>query len=297
MADAETSTLLSSQIQTLSDLQSRLQSLRHIPRVLLRPPHIPAVIPSSAPNLRPQFQQLDDIVQLLRSSPTQLALRSANDRLLTDSSDLAPYSRRENKNHVHNVPDSPQPYLPPEVDKIPPFPRDSSTYESVTSDNLVDYIRDFNRKHHSKLQVWVNAPKQNILEPPITLRFSIPNVLCALLSLNYCQSDTRLIVETISIYGPREKKTPQTQSDFTVYQCLSQHMGKMLQLQAQSALQSILELLESYDGLFIEKCTVCERVLSAEGHIPPVVRVWTANEKGPASGKWQPMHIMCQQGS
>jgi hypothetical protein len=52
------------------------------------------------------------------------------------------------------------------------------------------------------------------------------------------------------------------------------------------------ELLGSYSGLFIERCTVCERVLSAEGHIPPVVRIWTLDDKD-GNGKWEPRHITC----
>lgn len=35
------------------------------------------------------------------------------------------------------------------------------------------------------------------------------------------------------------------------------------------------EYLQTYVNLFIERCAVCGRVLSAEDHVPPVARVWS----------------------
>lgn len=46
-------------------------------------------------------------------------------------------------------------------------------------------------------------------------------------------------------------------------------------------------LLGAYETLFVERCTSCERVLSAEGHVPPVVRVW-------GDGKWTARHAGCR---
>jgi hypothetical protein len=105
---------------------------------------------------------------------------------------------------VH-APESPQPYFPQEQRRSPAFPPDSATHEPINADTLIDYIRDFNEKHQSKLHIWAHVPRQDALDPPVTLRFSIPDVLLAFLSLNYSQVDRSVIVETISIFGPREK--------------------------------------------------------------------------------------------
>ncbi|KAF8626815.1 hypothetical protein AX15_004653, partial [Amanita polypyramis BW_CC] len=279
------------QIQLLSDLHSRLQSLRHTPRILLRPPVSSGLVPP----LRSQFQHLAEIADVLRSRPIQHALRSARDSYATDSSDLASSPRREDRKRrrVH-APESPQPYFPQEQRKSSEFPRDGFSCELLTADNMVNYIRDFNENHQSKLHLWAHIPGQNALDPPITLRFTIPDVLFVFISLNYSQAGRNVMVETVSVFGPREKKAPHTQSDFTVFRCLTQQIGKMLQQHAQLPLQCIVELLESYSELFIERCTVCERVLSMEGHIPPVIRLWTVDDKETRSGKWEPRHISCR---
>ncbi|EJD03242.1 uncharacterized protein FOMMEDRAFT_46280, partial [Fomitiporia mediterranea MF3/22] len=54
-------------------------------------------------------------------------------------------------------------------------------------------------------------------------------------------------------------------------------------------------LLTSYDELFITHCSVCQRVLPFEGHVPPVARVWKAiasNADG-EKGQWEARHISC----
>lgn len=71
----------------------------------------------------------------------------------------------------------------------------------------------------------------------------------------------------------------------------------------------------------MDRCTSCERVLSAEGHIPPVARIWvpkgaeiapagpnttsTADAESPGAahalpldgadhgGRWEPRHATC----
>ena len=52
------------------------------------------------------------------------------------------------------------------------------------------------------------------------------------------------------------------------------------------------DLLTSYRGLFVTKCTLCGRILSKEGHVPPVVRLWV--EISENSGQWTARHISCQ---
>jgi hypothetical protein len=45
--------------------------------------------------------------------------------------------------------------------------------------------------------------------------------------------------------------------------------------------QALQSLLQSFAGLFVEPCIACQRVLSAECHIPPVARVWSWTTEPP----------------
>ncbi len=126
----------------------------------------------------------------------------------TESAGTSVPSGRNNlitANRRVHAPESPQPYFPQEQRRSLVFPLDNATHEPVTAHRLVDYIRNFNDKHQSKLHLWAHVPHQDALSPPVTLRFFIPDVLVSFLSLNYSQVDRNVIVETISIFGPREK--------------------------------------------------------------------------------------------
>lgn len=49
------------------------------------------------------------------------------------------------------------------------------------------------------------------------------------------------------------------------------------------------DMLVAYEGLFLEKCPLCNRFLSAEGYLPPVARVRQED------GTWEPQHGTCVQ--
>ena len=84
---------LEAQIQLLSDLHGRLQTLRHIPVQLLKSP----MTPLSGQTLQPEFQQVRQAADTIRAEHVQKALRSARDSLGEDASDLNPNLRRENR--------------------------------------------------------------------------------------------------------------------------------------------------------------------------------------------------------
>lgn len=46
-------------------------------------------------------------------------------------------------------------------------------------------------------------------------------------------------------------------------------------------------MLVAYESLFLEKCALCQRFLSAEGYLPPVARVRRED------GTWEPQHTTC----
>lgn len=85
---------LEAQIQLLSDLHSRVQTLRHIPVLLLRPSMASAL---TGQGLRPEFGQVKEVGDMIRAEHVQEALRAARDSLDKDASDLNPNMRRENR--------------------------------------------------------------------------------------------------------------------------------------------------------------------------------------------------------
>lgn len=83
-------------IQTLTDLYNRLQGLRQIPTLLLKPPS-GIELPAPLSNIRPEFQNLKEIGDLVQSEKIQEALRAARESEKKDKSELTPVFRRENR--------------------------------------------------------------------------------------------------------------------------------------------------------------------------------------------------------
>lgn len=96
-------------IQTLTDVHKRLQTVRHLPTLLLRPPR-PADFPpsfdatidrelgvalSSTPTH--DFRALRDLVELLCSDNVQEALRAARTSQETDQTELGLFIRQKQK--------------------------------------------------------------------------------------------------------------------------------------------------------------------------------------------------------
>ena len=102
------------------------------------------------------------------------------------------------------------------------------------------------------------------------------------------------------------QKLAHEQSDYVAFQGLSQHLARMILSHPRVGVEMLMvggahgvgsdadglqTVLVSYRGLFVERCTGCERVLSAEGHVPPVARIWEGgNGEG---GRWEARHATC----
>lgn len=86
-----------------------------------------------------------------------------------------------------------------------PPPTDSDP-EPLKADQLAQFIRDFNRGSDSKLHLWFrsrSAPKDEL---PIVVRFTLPDVLTAYITLNYTPPHrTTLVTESVSMFAPREQ--------------------------------------------------------------------------------------------
>ncbi|KAG2153684.1 uncharacterized protein EDB93DRAFT_1081894 [Suillus bovinus] len=306
-------------IQTLTDFHTRLQSVRHIPSLLLRHPSgsslshesefassfDPADHDFAAPfhtTPTPDFRSLKIIADALRTEKIQEALRVSRESEHADKSDLGLFQRNSRKRKRPLSPvGSPQPYIPPPPRTSSLFPPTEDEIPCLRAEGLVEYIREFNRgdikllpspgtsetfRPKCRLCLWsrTRSPQPdlsmnpNALRPKLTspaiLRFTIEDVLTAYVSLAFNCLEDPLLVESVTVFGPREMKLPHMQSDYLAFQVLSQHIAKMVQSHPQVPLQTLIHLLVSYQGLFVDRCTSCERILSAEGHVPPAGRLW-----------------------
>ncbi|KAJ7783002.1 hypothetical protein B0H16DRAFT_1298303 [Mycena metata] len=299
---------LSSMINSLSDLQSRLHNLRNVPPLLLK-----SSLPFSSLSIRNDFQQLKELADTIRSDPVQEALAAAATSEKADKSDLNRNGRREmrKRRHAHALfvlhlrfqalsrrppsPPSPQPYIPYDKRGSSLFPPTTDDPPPLRADELANYIREYNRTSSCKLHIWTRIRGATQLSNPVIVRFTIRDVLVCYITMAYTAADPILLTESVTAFGPREKKSPHSQSDFLVYQSLSQQIAKMLQSHPRVSFQSLMNLMTTYEGIFIDRCTSCERVLSAEGHVPPVVRLWMDTTKANEKGQWQPRHASCPQ--
>ncbi|KAF7315305.1 hypothetical protein MIND_00045000 [Mycena indigotica] len=274
-------------LEQLDQIQARLQALRNAPATVLK-----TSLAFSTSSTRQEFLKLKELTELVSSDTVQELLATVAKSEREDSSDLSHDPRRsiQKRRRPPSVVGSPQPYVGV-VDKQirPPFPPESNGLRPLREDELAEYIREYNRTHSRKLHIWTrtkglpfvnfalekrvdngtDAPRPNNLA---IIRFTISDVLVCYITTSFDSSDPVLVAESITVFGPREKKSPYSHSDFLVYQSLSQHFASLLQAHPFTSFQNIVALLEAYDGLFLTPCGKCGRVLSVEGHEPPVIR-------------------------
>ena len=93
---------LESQIALLTDVYNRVQTLRQVPPILLRPPV--SFEPFTAQTIRGEFQRVKEVGDLIRSAPTQEALNRAQKSLEADNTGLDANPRRENRKRRYAPP-------------------------------------------------------------------------------------------------------------------------------------------------------------------------------------------------
>ncbi|KAF5389434.1 hypothetical protein D9757_004310 [Collybiopsis confluens] len=277
-----------SQVQALTELYNRVQKSRQLPGDLLKSAIVSNSLSLSSPSLSLYSQQLKDIGQTLLSDTVQTALRSADASAQADGQNISNNVRRENrKRRRAPSPESPQPYTGVAEDQdCSLFPLSKQDVVALKRQDLIEYVREFNKGPVSgKLGIWqaTRSASREIKNPGI-LRFSVKDVLTAYLTVSCCGDDPALLVENVTAFGPREKKLPHSQSDYSVYRILSQEVGRMIHSDPQVALQTFMTLLCSYENLFTMRCDKCERVLSVEGHGVAVKRVWNEGNSELTSG-------------
>lgn len=90
---------LRAKIQTLTDLNNRLQNLRQIPVVILRAPAVtpPSSVPNDTPQLHHEYQELKEITETVRSEKVQSALVAARESEQKDKTELEFKGRRDTR--------------------------------------------------------------------------------------------------------------------------------------------------------------------------------------------------------
>ncbi|THH15126.1 hypothetical protein EW146_g5305 [Bondarzewia mesenterica] len=292
--------MLQSQIDVLTNFSARAQTLRQLPPLLLSSK--PA-IESFSTTMQRVLGEVQDMHKALLEKNVQEALKAAAASERKDYSGLKEGGRRESRKRRRSpTPESPRPYpsFHPKTSSLFPVHPHSST--PITLPGLPDYIREFNATHSGKatLHIWLSTPQEpRVLEVPIPilLRFIIPDTLKAFIILGHpegsIQDDRKKGCWSTIDSGDCHSKPPHSQSDYLVFQKLSQQVAHMIQSAPRVPFQCLMEMLVTYTSLFSAACTVCNHIVLDGGFIPPVARVW--HEKEGTLGTWDARHITCLQ--
>jgi hypothetical protein len=113
-----------------------------------------------------------------------------------------------------STPESPRPYLPLQHKTASPFPPLAAGMPPLTLKELPTYIREFNTTRAKMLlHIYLaSGPESRSVAVPVVLRFLIPDVLRAFITLGHeegidepVSERPALIVENLTVFGPREK--------------------------------------------------------------------------------------------
>ncbi|KAK7058805.1 hypothetical protein VNI00_001429 [Paramarasmius palmivorus] len=198
---------LEDHIQALQDAYNKVQTLRHIPQSLFKNPAASSALPAPpAPSLITQLQQIKDITLNLKSEPVQQALRAARESENVNGLKHTVNLRRENrKRRRAPSPESPQPYIALDNRNVSLFPHTDEA--PLKASELFEYIPRFNKEHQCTVHIW--KPTRSWGQPgkvdrPATLRFFIKDIFTAYITVDHTEEDPRLVVESITVFGPRE---------------------------------------------------------------------------------------------
>ncbi|KZT68321.1 hypothetical protein DAEQUDRAFT_712189 [Daedalea quercina L-15889] len=294
---------LQDKLKALSEVNAQLRMVRRIPTQLVKPPDVGILQQLNFDgSLSDKFQLVKDFAAAITSERVQGSLSAARASEQKDKSDLVFARPRESRKRKRQPsPESPRVYVSEALKPASRFPPDDSP--PLRLDGLADHLREFNRANPKVKTHVVSRNRQQTLACPLLLRFSIRDAFTIFLTVD--EADASLVVENATAFASREQKPHHSQSDFVVFQKLTQQVTRMIQSEPQASLQVVMALLGSYENLFSQKCTreSCGRILSAEAHIPPVARVWSQNArvwtpeglKSGGSPDWEPFHPTCLQ--
>ncbi|KAF8972957.1 hypothetical protein BDZ97DRAFT_1649446 [Flammula alnicola] len=257
---------LKEQIEKLNELHGRLQRVRQVPPMLL---HMKKA-ENGADKVGEEFGVVKEIGDAMMSGPVQSALNRARESLEKDSGGIGTEVRRENRKRRRAA--SPELYVQEDRKGTSLLP--STLEEGITMERLGDWARAWNAGNRSKIRIRGRI-----------IRLAMGDVMTVYMGIGIGRKG-EVAVETIRAFGPREIVLGHGQSGYAVYQQVSQQLGKMLEQEGQVKLQTMVELVMAYQDLFVRRCDVCGRVVSNEGHVPCVVRIFDG--KG-----WRAEHVGC----
>ncbi|TDL26054.1 hypothetical protein BD410DRAFT_784079 [Rickenella mellea] len=293
---------LQSRIKILQDLVKEVQGLRSVPGQLLKwwpgdlPQQLQALNVQLTNTPEQNFKRIPAVRDHFLKAESQASLKAARESEARDGSGILPPARRDIRSKKRAVlAESPSPFPVFLAKSAHVFPTEHGGSSGTTARGLPSFVRATNSTlgHGMSVKIWSSGArspgKAQTAENPIILRVWIRDVVTVYVKLVHEDVEhDPLRVESVAAFGPREKKGPHSHSDFGVYQKLSQQITRMVEYEPKVSIGQLMELLWSYNGLFVTRCFVCERVLSQEGHVPPVVREWR-------EGRWEARHGGCGQ--
>ncbi|THU87715.1 hypothetical protein K435DRAFT_455453 [Dendrothele bispora CBS 962.96] len=264
--------VVDSQLQALKECYSRVQTLRSLPQSLLtmlkqreqRGTTIPWL-----PSLSVKYEELKGIEETIKSERVQEALRAAEVSGKADGN-VGLNIRRKQRRQA--LPETPKPDGESEGQRE----TQEEEEDGLKADELVDYVRGFNKEHAYRLHIW--RPTRSEDWERTVVRFWIKDVVTAYVTLGEAD-DRRLVVETIVCFGPRERGTPYGESEYQVYRAMSEELAGLGAL----GLRRATSVLGSYATMFVSAECRCKRVI--DGGIPAICRSWDR--------KWQARHKTC----
>ena len=234
-----------SQIDVLTDLSQRLQALRQFPSSLLRSEHASGentVLqgPLSS-TLKGSFSKYVEDLRALHvamvEEKAQDVLRAAAESERRDSTAIKDNREKERETQKRQcvflvalftgvecvedpmfrrspTPESPRPYLTLENKVSSPFPPLTADESPLTLKDLPPYVREFNATNtKTMLHICMGSGRESRnVAVPVVLRFLIPDVLRAFITLGHeegsngaVSESSALIVESLTVFGSREK--------------------------------------------------------------------------------------------
>lgn len=114
-------------------------------------------------------------------------------------------------------PESPQPYVSFQPKTASSFPISVDDPPPLQVNGLPDYIRNFNQIKPYKLHILSRIKGSTTLSNPVVVRFTIPDVLIAFITLSHSDTNPVLITQTVTAFGPRERVGASQSSSFYSY--------------------------------------------------------------------------------
>jgi len=282
--------VLQTHVDTLSSLLDSLSSIRAQPSLLISPASTPA-------QLRGAFAELNAFSASVRSAVAQDAMQAAKDSETADSAGIdvrsVVHDRAAARKRRRITPPVTQIHTPPKAALLLP-PISSTSAAPVRAKSLGEFIRTHNQSPHrtATLRIWMSNRNKTHSNAPIVLRATVRDVLIAYINLVPTSSEEEIIaIRSVTCVGLREKKLPHSHSDYAVFQKVSQHFARVLATHPNASLQTLVDLISSYDNLLSAPCSRCRRMIEEETLLPPVARAWARNGDGKA--RWLARHGSC----